>query len=113
MAAPTKTRLTDEDILAMPSVSTEDAADYLACSKDLLRIGLQSGVFSFGTAVKMSSWVYDIRPRPLVDYNREGRQDIEDRTWEFMMHAFANFIESGNPNDLRPSKRPWRERAPS
>lgn len=72
-------RLTDEDILAMQKVKPTDAAKYLGVDVTTIYYGLQDGIFTFGTAIesqKSGGWIYDIRPKALVEYNNHGRVDL-------------------------------------
>lgn len=72
-------RLTDEDILSMKRVKPIDAARYLGVDVSTIYYGLQDGTFTFGTAMqspKSENWIYDIRPKALVEYNKHGRVDM-------------------------------------
>lgn len=72
-------KLTDEDILSMKRVKPADAANYLGVDVTTIYYGLQDGIFTFGTALqspKSDGWIYDIRPRALVEYNKHGRVDM-------------------------------------
>lgn len=73
------TRPTDKDILALTRVNLVTAARYLGVSDETVAEGLQTGLYPFGTAIQRpsGSWVYDIRPQALVDYNRYGRINID------------------------------------
>lgn len=71
--------LTDEEILKMKRVKPTDAAAYLGVDVTTIYYGLQDGIFTFGTAIesqKSGGWIYDIRPRALVEYNKHGRVDM-------------------------------------
>lgn len=51
------------------NLSVEEAAEMMGKSKQFIRIGLQRGLFPFGSAVKMSSkWTYYISPHRFYDY---------------------------------------------
>lgn len=75
-----KNRLTDEEILSMKRVKPTDAAKYLGVDVTTIYFGLQDGIYPFGVAIKSQresgSWIYDIRPRALVEYNKHGRVDM-------------------------------------
>lgn len=72
-------RPTDAEILNMSRVPMATTARYLGISDDTIADGLRMGIYPFGTAVQRpsGSWVYDIRPQALVDYNRNGRINID------------------------------------
>lgn len=49
-------------------------------SQQFLRIGLQQGIFPFGTAVKLSSiWTYYIYPKKFYEYTgQEIERDVKE-----------------------------------
>ena len=78
--------INDEYILKLKRVSPQIAARYLGISDDKIYDGLQDGSLPFGTAFKSKEsgkWIYDIRPKALVSYNRYGRMNT---------HALADEI---------------------
>lgn len=52
----------------MRSLTIPEAAMLLGCSHQFVRIGIQQGRLPIGTAVKMKTHVYDIRPNLLAEY---------------------------------------------
>lgn len=91
-------RPTDAEILNMTRVPVVTASRYLGISNDTIADGLRFGTYPFGTAVQRpsGSWVYDIRPQALVDYNKHGRIDVNQiaeivaqKVMENLTKAFA------------------------
>ena len=98
-------RPTDEEILNLNRVPLATAARYLGISDDTIADGLQFGTYPFGTAVQRQTgtWVYDIRPQALVDYNKHGRIDVNkiaeivaNKVMENLTKAFAGGQTNGN-----------------
>ena len=53
----------------MKKVKVADAAKLMGVSSQFIRVGLQQGIFPFGTAVKMSSrWTYYINEEKFLAY---------------------------------------------
>lgn len=53
----------------MKKFKVADAARMMGVSQQFIRIGLQQGIFPFGTAVKMSSrWTYYINEEKFLAY---------------------------------------------
>jgi hypothetical protein len=51
------------------NISVKKAAEIMGKSQQFVRVGLQRGLFPFGTAVKMSSiWTYYISPKQFYEY---------------------------------------------
>lgn len=84
-------RPTDQDILTLTRVPLTTTARYLGISDETIADGLRMGIYPFGTAVQRPSgtWVYDIRPQALVDYNRNGRINL-DRIAEVVAEKVMN-----------------------
>lgn len=72
-------RPTDEEILSSIRVTVATTARYLGMANETVADGLQFGAFPFGTAYQRpsGSWIYDIRPQALVEYNRSGRINVD------------------------------------
>lgn len=57
-------------------LSVKDAATQMGKSIQFVRIGLQRGAFSFGSAVKLSSrWTYHISPKLFYEYLNGKREE--------------------------------------
>ena len=57
------------------NISIKKAANLLGKSEQFVRVGLQKGIFPFGSAIKLSSkWTYSIIP--ITFYNYIGRPDL-------------------------------------
>lgn len=53
----------------MQNISIKTAAEMMGKSQQFVRVGLQTGLLPFGTAVKMSSmWTYYISPKKFYEY---------------------------------------------
>lgn len=51
------------------NVSVREAAEFLGKCQQFIRVGLQTGILPFGSAVKMSSkWTYYISRAKLYEY---------------------------------------------
>jgi hypothetical protein len=60
--------LTDSSKEVM-NISVKEAAEIMGKSQQFVRIGLQRGLLTFGTAIKMSSkWTYHIPRNKLFEY---------------------------------------------
>ena len=101
-------RPTDQDILALTRVNLVTTARYLGVSDETVADGLQTGLYPFGTAIQRpsGSWVYDIRPQALVEYNRCGRinldriaEAIADKVINRLFNAFTGGKSNGNNNN--------------
>lgn len=81
--------MTDNDILSINgSVPIDTAQKYLNIPKTMLYLGLQQGVFPFGVAVEGSGkWIYDIRPKALVEYQNHGTQNGLQELLDFLKAA--------------------------
>lgn len=59
--------------MSRDKMTPEKAAELLGISPQLVRIGLQQGVFPFGVAIRHSkNYSYDIRPDALRRYMEVG-----------------------------------------
>lgn len=59
------------------SLTVKQAAKILGKSEQFIRVGLQLGIFPFGSAVKLSTkWTYYISPTKLYEY--AGRKAVPE-----------------------------------
>lgn len=62
-------------------ISIKEASSLMGKSLQFVRVGLQRGVFPFGTAVKLSSrWSYYISPALFYEYlnGKKGEEENEE-----------------------------------
>lgn len=51
------------------NISIKEAAEIMGKSQQFVRVGLQKGILTFGTAIKLSSmWTYYISPKKFYEY---------------------------------------------
>jgi hypothetical protein len=62
-------------------ITINEAARLMGKSQQFLRIGLQRGIFPFGTAIKLSSmWTYYINPKRFYEYIGEPKDEENDKS---------------------------------